>query len=369
MVLTGAARRRLAGFALLLLIPAVVLFPRRKAAVAVQDTPLATVEEYVKGNLPFSNVLRKGGVELRYIGGKREQSGIFLTDDQLFRRVNAPEEGVVAANNAAVLRFAEYLMDDNRSFYFALIPTAVGVNHQYLPSYAPVYDQRRMMEEVYRELSGRLTGIDTYIPLNTNRGHYLYYRTEDNLSAYGGYVVYSTLAKRMGVADASPYSYYDIVYADSKYYGKLYQTSPRESIRPDVLLQFRYTKHPREYIVTHYTEEGTKVYHSLFVDHMKDLGREMDMYLGGLSTVIDIRVSAPYNRKLLIFGDRTAQAYLPFLVNHYNQVTFVDLSGDSALYADITPEAYDQVLMVYSVDTYVATDGVPARIEALVPEE
>lgn len=362
---------------LLGLIPLIVLFPRGgvwQSEEAVTAEILTTgafsqsVEAYTRSNFPLADRLRGLAVNLRYLGGSREQNGVFINGDRLLKSVSVPDPGVVERNNEAVLEFARYLRSSDIPFFFALIPTASGIMSQSLPAYAQTLDQRRLIEDVYSQMTGKLTTIDTYLQLSSNREEYLYYRTEDNLTAYGGYHVYAAMAKRLRAVDTPSYSAYDITYAGNSFRGDLYETAPFDTITPDVLVVFRYTKHLREYMVTHVDEEGSRLYHTLYPEHLQLLGRDTDIYLGGSAVVVDIRTSAPYDRSLLIFGDKTAQAYLPFLVNHYRQVTLVDLSRDPVLYSGILAEDYDQVLMAYSVETYTANAGAPTKAPLFIDE-
>jgi hypothetical protein len=328
-----------------------------------------SLEGYVRENLPFGQIFQRMGVSLRYLGGRREQNGVFIGEDALIKNIAPPDEDVVSRNNVTVQEFAQYLRSVDVPFYFALIPTAAGVLRESLPPYAQVFDQRHFIEDVYGEMTGQLVTVDTFLPLSGNREEYLYYRTENNLTAYGGYYVYAALASRLGVTDSPSYGLYEIRYGGDSFRGDLYALSPYENISPDVQLFFAYTAHPREYMVTHVDDDGTLVYHTLFPDHFRDVGRDMSVYLGGISAVVDVKSSAPVDSSLLIFGDETALAYLPFLANHYKRVTFVDLSREGTLYRAINLDDYDQVLMAYSVESYISPPASLARVKLFIYDE
>jgi hypothetical protein len=363
---------------ILALVPLVALFPRGAAGgdrggvspltALVSGEFAQSLESYVRENLPFGQVFQRMGVSLRYLGGNREQNGIFIGEDALIKNIAPPDESVLARNNAAVQDFAQYLRSVDIPFYFSLIPTAAGVLRESLPPYAQVFDQRHFIEDVYGEMTGKLVTVDTYLPLSNNRGEYLYYRTENNLTAYGGYYVYAAMLSRLGVTDNPSYDLYEIRYGSDRFRGDLYRLSPYENILPDVQLFFRYTEYPREYTATHVDDDGTLLYHSLFPEHFSDLGQDMSVYLGGISAVVDVKSSAPFDRSLLVFGDETALAYLPFLANHYERVTFVDLSRYGTLFRDTQLADYDQILMAYSVETYISPPASPARVALFIEE-
>jgi hypothetical protein len=366
-------KRRVILIALLLAIPAVILFPRGgflsehlpSASQAIASRYVAeNLQVYVATNFPFKSKLQEIGMDLRIAGGKREHNGTFIGEDVLVKNVQAPAPEIEEANTKAVSDFAEYARSIGRQVYFTLIPTASAITNTAVPSFADVFNQRLFIENVYGELAGKLVAIDTYLPLYTNRDQYMFYRTENNVTAYGGYHIYSALSKRMLGVDNPSYNAFDIDYVRDDYYGDLYAGSPDKDIRPDVLILFKYSRNPREYIVTHRDYTGVKTYHTLFPRHMVDIGRDMDVYLGGLSAQTDIISSSPNNRKLrlLLFGDKTALSYLPFLANHYQQITFLDLFHGDMAFENIYLEDYDQILMAYSVESYVAAGSVPSRV-------
>lgn len=366
---------KVAGLVLLALLPVIMLVPRN--GVWTSDDPFGSqddgripyiLENHIRENMPFRSAFQKLGVNLRFMGGKREQNGVFIAEDRLVKNIDPPGEGVVERNNSAVAELAGALRDSNVPVYFCLIPTASGVLQKSLPRHARILDQRQVIDNIYSEMTGRLTTVDAYLPLYTNQNQYVYYRTEDNLTAHGGYYVYAAMAKRMRVSENPSYNYFDLKYASNSFYGDLYRLSPVESIEADSLMLFRYSRHTREYTVAHWGAGEEKLYHTLYPEHLLDLDRGMDIYLGGTSGVVDIKTSAPFDRSLLVLGDKTALAYLPFLANHYGQVTFVDLFHDTAFERGIRPEEYDQVLMAYSVETYTSPLAAPARVSAFVEE-
>ena len=368
--------------AVLLMIPAFVLFSGKPAGVVaaanrwdipVWDTVLSgsfaqSLEKYVRDNIPGREFLRSVGIGLRYWGGSREEHGILIGTNQLINNIDPPVDSTVERNLAAVTRFAEYLRDMNKPFYFTLIPTASGVLQQ-LPRNVQVFDQRHFIEDVYGQLTGKANVVNTHLPLKTNRAQYIYYRTEDNLTAHGGYYVYAALAKRMGLTENPSYNNFHIEYNPPLFEGDLYQASPYGNVEADVLMWFRYSRAARRYTVTHKGPEGTKTYDTLYPPPDQGKAPDMTSYLGGISAVVEIETNANVTRKLLVFGDKTALAYLPLLVNHYRQVTFVDLFYDTDSYAAIDPEEYDQVLVAYSVESFISPPNTLARITQFMMDE
>ena len=374
----------------LLLVPVFVLFPSRSAEpdapttwdvvgedwMVGMDTPFwdsllsgsfsQTIEGYVQKNFPLRDRLRGIGINIRYWGGSREQNGVLIGQNQLIKNIDPPTDGIVEKNIDAVARFAEYLRDVNKPFYFTLIPTAGGILHHQLPRNVQVFDQRHFIEDMYGQLTGKANVVNTYLPLNTNRTQYIFYRTENNLTAHGGYYVYEALVKRMGISEKPSYNSFNIDYASHTFVGDLYSSSPYGNVQPDVLMLLRYSRHVRSYVVTHKGPEGEKIYQTLYPAPAEGKKPDMNLFLGGTSAVMDIETDAPIARQLLVFGDKTALAYLPLLANHYCRITFVDLFYDTTAYSDIDPEEYDQILMAYSVESFSSPLSMPARITQFI---
>lgn len=363
-------RMRIAICVVLAVIPMVVLWPRGQAGTQAVGLGYSEYTErldsLVGENIPLRGLLGQAGLALRMAGGNREQDGVHIARHDFIKKLAEPDEAVMEQNMAAVRDFARYCQSINRPLYFMLIPTAEEILRGELPRFYRPVNQKQLMEEAYAALAGELVTVDSYTPLYASRERYLYYHTEDNLTALGGYYIYTALARRLRVEDAPSLSHYEIRYREEEYYGNLYELSPWKRIEGDVLMTFHFSRYEREYAVTQTRATGKYTWHALYGEHMADLGRPMEMYPGASAAVCDIIVSSPWDRSLLVFGDHTAQAWLPFLTSHYRRVTFVNPAHNPALFAAVDPEAYDQVLVAFSVDSWASSRGAPASLTLFV---
>jgi len=332
---------------------------------SIEDrTFFSRLDDSLAEALPFQTRLRQLGLRLGLLGGQREQNDIFISDNGLIKNIDATSEVRISQNVGAILRLAERIQIPT---YLMLLPTASAILQEQLPPYANIYNnQRQTIEDIYSQMSGQVTVADVYPLLYNLRGEYLYYRTENNLTPQGGYYVYTVLgAKLVGRRELVELDQLDIQYLPEPYYGDLYQKSPYQNVRPDTLSLFRYQAYPREYLVTHYGNGGIKTYHTLYPTHLAGLGQGPDVYLGGISAITTIRTTNAPPRSLLIFGDKTALAYLPFLANNYQDITLVDLFQLTPTLSNrIQPDQYHQVLFAYSLETF--DSDIPLRAERLL---
>ena len=198
-------------------------------------------------------------------------------------------------------------------------------------------------------------------PSSRPRTSYTYYRTESNLTGLGGYYLYTALAARLGLT-ARALSDFDIEHLAQDYYGDLYQRSNYKGIRPDLITLYRFSRYDRQYLLTHTDNGETRQYSTLFPTHLAALDSPVSVLLGGIGQRLDLSVVSPFEESMLVFGDETAIAYLPFLSVHYGQVTLIDLSR-------ATPEQLAAEMNALMHEKYRTTigprEGVDAYLEAL----
>jgi len=364
-----------------LLVPALVLgmgasVGYRPSAAVFDGNLLAETDNFIASNFPGRETLTRWSLAVRVLGGQREYNQIFISGDELIPFLDPPLDYQVRDNTQAILQFAERAQVP---IYCMIIPTVSAIRQQSLPAFflGQSVNQKQFIEDIYAQLLGQVTVIDAYSALFNAQEQYIFYRTENNLTALGGFHLYYALGGRgrllEGIARPS-FRDYDIEHVKHDFLGDLYAQSPFQGARADTLSIFRYRRVPREYTVTKRHNGLFKTYHTIFPLHKLELegNNAMDIYLGGMSAVTTITSSTPYSNHLLVLGDRTALAFVPFLVNHYRTVTLIDLSQmgreDFRLISDaIRDNAYDQILFAYSIETFMHRPF-PAWSVALLPE-
>ena len=294
--------------------------------------------------------------------GAKEQDGIFITENYLLENI-LPADRLTASENIAGID--QFLISRNLPAVLMLIPTACAIKQQELPANAVLYNQKALISDTYSDLAGLVTTVDAYSALFAAKDQYTYYRTESNLTGLGGYYLYSALASRLGLS-ARPLDQFEIEHLEQDYYGDLYLRSNYRGIRPDLVTFYRFSRYDRQYLLSHTANGETKNYYSLFPTHLALLGSPVSALLGGVGQRLDISVVSPFEESMLIFGDETATAYLPFLAVHYGQITLVDpMQADDEQLAAIQLDDYNRVMLAFSVD-YFINNPIGERL-ALVP--
>jgi len=324
------------------------------------------LEGFLQRNLPLREELRGGALRLRMLGGGAEQNGIFLVEDGLVPNLVATTDTTIHRSNTR--RILSTIEEISPSSYFMLIPTSCAICQDKLPSYAPLYPQRSFIESTYKQFYGSAVTVDAYNALLYSDNGYLYYRTEDNLTALGGYALYQALAPRLGFA-AKPLQQFMVSYDVHDYYGSLYARWGYGGVRPDIIATYRDVTSGSASRVLSWERYSQRTYGTLFPREAAAAGDGMEVILGGYAPRIDIETEGGRNSSLLVLGDRTALSYLPFLAGHYQKITFLDFSllTPSEIGA-FDPDDYTQVLFAYSLDTYLNTEH-PAKAGELARGE
>lgn len=288
------------------------------------------------------NVMRNIGID--------EQDGIFITENYLLENIRQGDPELLEYNISQIQNFVHN--NDVRTS-FMLIPTAVAIKQQLISSTAPIYNQKALINEVYATLSSSATLIDCYSSLFSAHDQYTYYRTASNLTSLGGYYVYTSIANRLGL-DARGLNQFEIEHLATNYYGDLYERCSYKGSPADIVALYEFRQFDRKYKVEHTDGDETKAYYSIFQRHLEHISNPTDVILGGFSPRIDISIVSPFDSSLLIFGDETVISYLPFLMVHYSNITFISLSSLSeSEIIDFSGSDYDNVLFAYSVDSFL----------------
>ena len=347
-----------------------VYLPRR--ALTRGELP-QVAESHIAASFPGRDTLAGWSLAIRVLGGQREYNQILISRDELIPMLDPPLDELVSENTRAILEFSR---QSQARVYTMIIPTVSAIRQ---PSFflGQSVNQPQFIDQVYSQLGRETITVDAYHALFGAREQYIFYRTHNNLTSLGGFHLYYALGVggRMLEAIARPsMQHYDIEHVMFGFFGDLYEHSPFQNARGDILSVFRYRSAvpPREHIVTIRQNGQTRTYHTLFPLHNLDLeGREMDIFLGGLGAKTVITTSSPFNNHLLVVGDHTALAFVPFLANHYRSITLLDLSqmGEEEFYAvslSMGEDFFDQILIAYSIETYMHYPY-PAMVLELLP--
>lgn len=332
-------------------------FPALSVRSIADRSYLAALETALAQAVPYNESMKSTLAKGRALLGRREQNDIFIAENTLIENLSEPNTSYVTNNTNSIIEFS---YNYSVPVYVSIIPAKCAILQEKVPDFATLYNQRSLVEGIYTQMAANVLTGDVYPTLFEHRNDYIYYRTDPGLTGTGSYYAYRALAERLGLVPRA-LDQFDIQYIGADYYGRTYEQSDYKDVDADIVSVHHFVRHDREYIVRR-QKPAPRIYNTLYPTHLAQLGSPLDVYLGGAAPRIDIQVGGGFDEKLLVFGDASALSIVPFLAPDYGEITVADLSLlTNSEIAKIDPEAYDQVLFLYAIETYIHTDT-PARI-------
>lgn len=337
--------------AMVLIISSAVLIGIMRNGLPEGELLFERTEQAISENMPFAEAVSAFITDIRYKTGVRSFNGTYIgKDGSLLRDIQQPDSRTVAVTKKFISDFGDFFGGDS---CFMLIPTASVIRQQELDAYAAdrLFNQRRLINETYKELGGSVSLADVYQLLFNKRSEYIYYRTENLPTGLGGFYIYSELAAGLGIRQKDMKDF-SAAYAAHGFYGSLAEKQLYKYAQPDFISLYESVS-GGEYTVTHYGSDGEIIIQNGIYQPEENHEDKTDIIFGGIYGVTEIESASGSGEKLIVFGDDTVKSWLPFMLNDFSSVTVVELStaSDSQL-ADIVLSDYSKAVFAYSVESF-----------------
>lgn len=289
--------------------------------------------------------------------GKRDSNGIYLCGDRLIQKVEEPKPGVYKRNITAVNDFAK---KTGKETFVMLVPTAAEIQKDKLPAYAPSLDQTNFIKEVSNKLDGAKL-IDVSSALSEHKDEYIYYRTDHHYTTLGAFYCYTSAASQLGFSPLAKTDF-NITQMTDSFNGTLYSKSGSRDVKADTIELFEPKNGFNLKNLTIGLGDSAKTYNSILFNDKLEGKNKYEVFFDGNQNVEKIE-TGNNGKKLLVIKDSYAHAFVPFLMNHYSEITMLDMrylncDVDEA----VKTSDYDQILFLYNVDDF-ASDRTIANVE------
>lgn len=292
------------------------------------------------------------------LAGKKEVNGVFILKDRLIQKMDGYDRTQFVNNLNAINSFVERT---GIPASIMLVPTACEIDKSMLDANAPVENQKILIENAYARLSGNLSTIDVYSPLYSSRDEYIYYKTDHHWTSLGAYLAYSAASKSLEY-ESIPYNSFDIRHASHDFLGTLYSKVIYDDMGPDTIDYYYYTGEGSVNVTEVVVDNGReqKSYDSMYFEEYLTQKDQYSSFLGSNQPVVTVKTDSPSGKKLLVIKDSYAHSLVPFLSNHYSEITMVDLRYiNTSLDEKVPLDEYDQVLFVYNVENFTEDQNLP----------
>lgn len=312
-------------------------------------------EAYMDDQFVGRDMWRKLKVTVDRIGGSRLENGVYIgTNGQLLEQIEVADENHLAANIKAIKSFSE--SHSKIPVRMMLVPDAANVLNHSLPSLAKPEDQTQMFSMVRKDLGDSVEWIDVSTELNKHKTEKIYYKTDHHWTTLGAFYAFQAATPSLGIEGDLSGKYVSYAVSDS-FNGMLASKSGVNLGEKEQIDIYVPTEEDTDLIVD-YVDEGkrsTSLYDSSKLKE-KD---QYTVFLGGNSSLLDIRTVSTSTKRLLLVKDSFANSFIPFLTPYYREIVVVDPRYYSGTINDLM-DSYriSEVLFLYSGNTFFKDNNI-----------
>ncbi len=345
-------------FLVILIIPAFTLFSEKETVSYNENKTLAefpklTIESwknrsFMNGMADFFSdhfVLRESFIKaknaIENVIGKNEINGVVEINGYLVQTFRDIDCKLTDRNIAALNKLKAKNPDTD--FYFMPVATAQEIFKNDIPRYLDVDSESEYISYCFEKLNN-IEAVDVTDEIKKN--DYAFYRTDHHWTTESAYSAYRALGSILGYIPLEQGEFIsENVTEDFK--GTLYSKTLNENIAADTITAYRTNT---EFTLTFKDE----VYNSLYFDEFLTKKDKYSYFLGGNHGICKIENKSLENgKKMLIIKDSYANCIVPFLSEHYSEITLVDPRYCShTQIKTINATEYDDVLVLFNVSGF-----------------
>lgn len=312
-------------------------------------------EAYMDDQFVGRDMWRKLKVTVDRICGSRLENGVYIgRNGQLLEQIEVADENHLAANIKAIKSFSE--SQKKIPVRMMLVPDAANVLNHSLPALAKPEDQTQMFSMVRKDLGDSVEWIDVSTELNKHKTEKIYYKTDHHWTTLGAFYAFQAAAPSLGIEGDLSGKYVSHAVSNS-FNGMLASKSGVNLGEKEQIDIYVPTEEDTDLIVD-YVDEGkrsTSLYDSSKLKE-KD---QYTVFLGGNSSLLDIRTVSTSTKRLLLVKDSFANSFIPFLTPYYREIVVVDPRYYSGTINDLM-DSYriSEVLFLYSGNTFFKDNNI-----------
>ena len=334
-------------------------FPRFSFSSAADGSFMSGIEDWAADQFPLRDFFMRARTTILNVAGQNESHGVYrMKDGSLAERFDGSDPEQYAETIEALQAFAARYPSIPK--HFMLVPNAVSQNASLLPTAAITEDQNTYIDQFYQDLNAgkdaasaafyRTPDVRESFAAAKKEGLRLYYRSDHH---------WTTSAARLGYQLLAGGDFMDLRGKDralplstvcSTFTGSLAAESGYRVKEPDSIEVYTF---PQDFYFTVYYIDETKRVATCYQVEKLSGDDPYQVFFGGNHPLIDVQTSAGTGRKLLVFKDSYANAFLSFLFEDFDEIQIVD---PRYYYDDIDALAgaggFTDILFLYNVNTF-----------------
>lgn len=338
-------------------------------------------ENYIDDQFVMRDSFMQLSSYARVWSGMREVNGVYVGKGGYLMEnygVDVFESDTAVGNIEAVSEFTKWLWENNEtgniSYSVMLVPTSCQILTDRLPKYATPYDQKKYIDKLSQTLKATTavraevknaatensaTGnpyiIDVSSVLEEHSDEYIYYKTDHHYTTLGAYYIYREWAETCGIEDVNDISDYTEESVTNDFYGTL-DAKTHLSDEGDSITLY-YLNNMPDISITY--NESADVRNTLYDYSALDKRDKYSVFLGGNNAMLEINTNLYNGKKLLIIKDSYAHSFIPFVVNHFQNIDVIDLRYyNKSIKELITDREYTDILILYNTAGFALDENI-----------
>ena len=318
-------------------------------------------DSYISDQFPLRDDWVALKSTLDRLAGRTKSNGVFLGKDGcLIQDFSVPSEADYRRTTDALVGFLD--RHDDLAEYVMVVPTAVTVLADRLPSLADAGDEGGYIDRLAEDLSETpATFIDLRPDFFAARAEtQLYYRTDHHWTSDAARLAYLALAREADLpADTGGF---ERRLLSDGFQGTLSAVSGFRMEDSEDLWGYIPGESAPQLVATWVSENRRSA--SLFAEECLDTRDRYAVFLGGNFPEIRIETTVANGRTLLVLKDSYANCMIPLLTRGYQKLVVVDpryYTGD--LEVLMAAEGVNEVLVLYNAETLAGDTALRADLE------
>lgn len=247
---------------------------------------------------------------------EKKVGSVLIVNNKIMEIFTSNEAGAKAY--AGVINDFSDKVDSNIKIYSMLVPTQIEftAREKYKDLSSSQKDAIKLVNDKFND---RVEPIDVYSTLKENSDQYIYFRSDHHWTALGAYYAYTSFARHIG-EEPVPLDKYEVDKVEN-YLGSLYSITLDKNVKksPDTIYLYKpFIDH--EY---HIYYDGPLKMNVLDMNHANK-ERKYRIFISGDRPWGRIRTEVKNGKKIAIIKDSYGNAFVPFLIPHYEEIYIID---------------------------------------------
>lgn len=329
--------------------------PKLTFSTLVNGDFMEQYEEYLSDQFAGRDLWHRMKVALDRFGGSRMENGIYIgKDGQLLQDIQVPDQEHLSENLDAIKEFTETYQDIPVTMI--LVPDAACILNDRLPWLASVEDQNQMISMVEQSLGDSVTWVDAASALNKHKREKIYYLTDHHWTSLGAFYTFQEAATALGIEEDVSDKFLSYTVSDS--FNGVLASESGAGLGTEENIDIYVPREGDNDVIVNYVNESKRTT-SLYDSSKLETKDQYGVFLGGNTSLIDIRTVSTSQKRLLVVKDSFANSFIPFLAPYYREIVVVDPRYYSGTIEDIMSSyRITDALFLYSGNSFFTDNSI-----------